>query len=317
MKRLAPLAAVLALATSAFAAFNSPTAVERTAALGDLSTVPPILRVLLTPDDDYNLITMPQRGDWLTEHTEHGQSFAEFLAAEPNLPQPPRRIIYFLPIGKFYAGSSPSLETLRRYATAFFQMEVKILPAYKLSDLEFEPRINRQSQQVQIWTYSVRQFLATRLPADGYCLLGITMRDLYPRPSWNFVFGEATLQKRVGIYSFARFDPDFFGEERPENFNNLLLLRSCKVLTHEAGHMFGMEHCIYYDCVMNGSNHLAEADLRTVRLCPVCLRKLQHSTGFDPIKRYRELRRFYRQQSWTAEAEWCEQQLAKAKSVAP
>ncbi len=305
------------LATSAFAAFNSPTAVERAEALGDLSHVPPALRVLLTPDDDFNLITMPQRGDWLAQHPERGQTYSAFAASEPNLPSATRRIIYLLPIGDFLAGSSPSLETLRRYAATFFQMEVKILPAYKLGDLEFDPRVNPHSKQVQILTRSVRQFLATRLPPDAYCLLGITMRDLYPTPSWNFVFGEATLQNRVGIYSFARFDPDFFNEERPDNFRELMLLRSCKVLVHEACHMFGMEHCIYYDCVVNGSNHLEEADRRTVRLCPVCLRKLQHSTGFDARKRYRELAKFYRQQKWTAEAEWCDEQVAKTGQSKP
>jgi archaemetzincin len=29
-----------------------------------------------------------------------------------------------------------------------------------------------------------------------------------------------------------------------------------KVLTHETGHLFGLAHCVYFHCVMNGSNHL-------------------------------------------------------------
>ena len=30
------------------------------------------------------------------------------------------------------------------------------------------------------------------------------------------------------------------------------LYRSCKVLTHEIGHLFGIGHCKYYDCLMCG-----------------------------------------------------------------
>jgi len=40
---------------------------------------------------------------------------------------------------------------------------------------------------------------------------------------------------------------------------------------------------------MNGSNHLQESDSRVMDLCPVCLRKLQYSLGFDIIERYTKL----------------------------
>src|SRR5690242_7722638 len=60
----------------------------------------------------------------------------------------------------------------------------------------------------------------------------------------------------VGIYSFARYDPAFFGEEREENYEKLKLLRTVTVMTHEICHQFGIEHCTYFHCVMNGANHL-------------------------------------------------------------
>lgn len=49
--------------------------------------------------------------------------------------------------------------------------------------------------------------------------------------------------------------------------------------------MFGLKHCIYYDCVMNGSNHLEESKRRSRLLCPVCLRKMTDSTGWDVLER--------------------------------
>ena len=61
------------------------------------------------------------------------------------------------------------------------------------------------------------------------------MIDLYPQESWNYVFGQASLRDRVGVFSFARYDPAFFGGERAEGWQTLMLKRSCKVLAHEIG----------------------------------------------------------------------------------
>ena len=40
---------------------------------------------------------------------------------------------------------------------------------------------------------------------------------------------------------------------------------------------------------MNGSNNNEEQARRPIIECPVCLRKLQYSIGFEPIERYRKL----------------------------
>src|SRR5258708_2616267 len=117
--------------------------------------------------------------------------------------------------------------------------------------------------------------LRTRLPADAFAMIGITMLDLYPGPGWNFVFRQAYLRDRVGVYSFARYDPKFYGEAPAAEARDLIFRRSCKVLAHETSHMFGIQHCIWYRCLMNGSNHLAESDVRPLHLCPVDLLKLQ------------------------------------------
>jgi archaemetzincin len=60
---------------------------------------------------------------------------------------------------------------------------------------------------------------------------------------------------------------------------------------------------------MNGSNHLKESDSRPIHLCPVCLRKLQYSTGFDVVTRYRNLLGFYRKADFNREARWTEKRL--------
>jgi archaemetzincin len=162
---------------------------------------------------------------------------------------------------------------------------------------------------MQLLTTDILNLLKRNLPPDAFCLLGITMEDLYPEPSWNFVFGQASMIERVGIYSFARYDPVFYGEKRGKDYRKVLLWRSYKVLVHELCHQFGISHCIYYHCVMNGSNHLGESDARPQHLCPVDLRKLSYSVGFDIEERYRKLLDFYIENDWENEAEWVRNRL--------
>lgn len=38
-----------------------------------------------------------------------------------------------------------------------------------------------------------------------------------------------------------------------------------------------MKHCIYYNCLMNGSNNDTEAKNKAFALCPVCHKKLKHA----------------------------------------
>lgn len=306
---------LLATVGSLGAAFERPSEEQRLRALGNLAGEPEALRRLLTPDADFFPISLPAPNDWLGQHPERGQTFAAYRQSSALRPDATRRIIYLQPLGEFSDEATPSLEELRTYAAAFFQLEVKILPPYRPHDEEFAPRRNPRSGQRQILTTEVMKFLETRLPADAYCLLGVTMVDLYPQASWNFVFGQASLVNRVGVYSFVRYDPAFSGEPRRKDFQSLILARSAKVLVHETSHMFGLTHCIYYDCALNGSNHLEESDAHPQHLCPICLRKLHHAIGFDAVKRYAELGRFYHRQKWYDESDWVKRQLARVPAA--
>jgi len=188
-------------------------------------------------------------------------------------------------------------------------MNVDTLSPMAVSDYRFTSRINQLTGNRQILTSDVLARLQQNLPTDAFCVLAITMEDLYPDPTWNFVFGQASSRERVGIFSFARYDPAFYGEKRDQDFQEILLRRSCKVLVHEMGHMFSLQHCIFFKCVLNGSNHLRESDSRPLTLCPVCLRKLQFSIGFDVVDRYGSLFRVYRKISFDREAGWVTKRL--------
>jgi archaemetzincin len=293
-------------------AFEPPGPAARLEAIGPTDSLPAALQRAFAPDGDFEPVPLPAAQDWLAVHQEPGQTFDDFRQAHPNRPDEKRRILYLQPLGDF--GQGPSVETLREYAAGFFQMPVKTLPAAAIGAAGFTSRTNRATGRRQILTEDVLRWLKGRLPEDAFCLLGITMEDLYPEPSWNFVFGQASLRERVGVYSFARYDPAFYGEARAKDYQKPVLRRSAKVLTHETAHMFGLTHCIYFTCVMNGSNHLQESDRRPLHLCPVCLRKLQFSVGFDVARHYGDLARFYRQEGFSDEAAWVAPRLEKIRS---
>ncbi len=273
------------------------------------------LRRALEPGEHFQPIPEPGPMDWLAVHAERGQTFQDFVKSRPLRPSEGRRLIYLLPLGTFSSSEgNPDVESLLEYTGTYFSLEAKLLPRQGLEGLNLTTRKNPHTGNLQILTGDVLSLLKKRLPSDGYCLIAITMEDLYPDPSWNFVFGQALLRGRVGVYSFARYDPAFYGEKRTEETKKRIQWRSSKVLVHEVGHMFGLLHCTFYRCVLNGSNHLQESDSRPLHLCPICLRKLQYSIGFDVSRRYGSLQRYYRRASFQEEAEWVGRRL---KAISP
>jgi len=76
--------------------------------------------------------------------------------------------------------------------------------------------------------------------------------------------------------------------------------------------MVGIQHCIYFNCLMNGSNHLEESDRRPLHLCPVDLRKLHYSIGFDINQRYRSRLEFAKAVHFDDEVQWLERRLSRA-----
>jgi archaemetzincin len=308
------ISAIISLTAFVSMAFEPPSAEVKRAAVGDLTGLPAVLQRAFAPDaPEFDPIPKAGPNDWLAVHPEPGQTFDEFKASRPNRPTQNQHVIYLQPLGNFAADRSPSIEKLREFAAAFFAMEAKTLPPAALDASKFTSRRNPYTGNPQILTGDVLNFLKAGVPRDAFCVIAITMEDLYPEPSWNFVFGQASLRERVGVYSFARYDSAFYGGNRGSDYEALLLRRSCKVLAHETGHMFGLAHCTYFNCLMNGSNHLAESDRRPLHLCPVCLRKLQWSIGFDVTERYKGLEQVSRADGFANEADWFSRRFAKLR----
>jgi archaemetzincin len=292
--------------------FKPPDQKARTRAIGPINNLSPLLQRVYQEGHEFEPIPAPEFNDWLAQQKEPGQTVFEFVRSRPNRPDEKRDVIYIRPLGKFPEKKKNVLQDVADYAAVFFQMTVVMLDEKPL-ERAFTTRIHPQTNKTQILSKDILAYLAKDLPKDAYCEIAVTMTDLYPDPQWNFVFGQAALKKRVGVYSFARYDPNFPNANPDAEVSPLFLRRCMKVFVHETGHMFGMKHCIYFSCIMNGSNHLGESDSREIHLCPVCLRKLAWSTQHDPLKRYKELNAFYKQHGLETEADWLGRRLKTIK----
>ncbi|KAH3766739.1 Zn-dependent protease [Pelomyxa schiedti] len=216
------------------------------------------------------------------------------------VPHETHKVIYIQPIGEFPPEISPDLTFLASYVEAFFLgTTVCILSVVPVTEeLHFTSRIFI-TEQLQFLTTPILNWLVSpsakkvRDPRKELVIIGITMTDLYPRDDWNFVYGIARAKDGVGLYSFARMDPHFdtptHSSEYTIHEKQLYNVRCAKILSHELGHLFGMKHCIYYHCLMNGSNHQDEMDGAPLHLCAVCLMKLWYTLQFNTTLRYQSL----------------------------
>lgn len=232
----------------------------------------------------------PQPGEWLYAHPEPEQSFAEYMASDPALPRGARRVLYVEPLGGFAPAQREVLARTEEFLGLYFNLPVKPLPELPLA---LVPARARRAQpgtgyEQLLTSYILGELLKPRVPADGAALLAFTAWDLWPRPTWSYVFGEASLGDRVGVWSLFRYGDPALGEEAFRR----CLRRAIATASHETGHMFSLPHCARYACNMNGSDSLEESDRQPLTLCPDCLAKLCWATGTRPQKQLKKLADF-------------------------
>jgi archaemetzincin len=251
-------------------------------------------------------------GDWLATFPEKGRSFKDYVLDHPRRADP-GEFLAFMPIGPFEKDARAVFDRTVEFAKVWFDLETKVLPDCPLP--EGGPTRKHFGRPQYQTTYFLRSLLPRRRPDAAVCLFGVTMADLYPGPSWNFVFGEATIRGGVSIWSFCRFFARFRGAEETDATRLKALRRACRLVAHEAGHTFGMLHCVKDVCVMNGSNSLEESDRYPLHLCPECLKKLRWNRGFDVLERYDALAAFCAKHGLKSEAKWFRDRAARIRTV--
>lgn len=256
--------------------FKVPGSATLTEALGPLDKEPPAVRELLGRAEDAAPLGKPIRGDWLAEHPESGQTFGDYAAQYPRQARPGTRPVVLTWVGPRPDGWKKEDAVVSHFLELLFQAAATTLPPISIEGIKSRENGGRR----QLFAPAILERLGPVVPPGAACLLALTAEDLYPKESWNYIFGLASFEGRAGVHSVARMDsPD----------PKVRLRRVLIVAGHEAGHAFGMRHCIYRRCLMNGFNSLSELDGKSPTFCPICLRKLAWGTGVDLVRLHRDL----------------------------
>lgn len=269
-------------------------------------------------------------------------------------PNSPRKVVYVIAIGEDLAEAKESLniEVLKEYISAFYPgMAVKELPALQVLPVDgtkveityynmntanmswYVPirrcheydshKVPKSHRQLKVAELLQALSRGVRVPSDGLVLLALTLEDLYEGAKDSFVVGMAAGGSRVGCFSFARYNPAFpfrLSRHRKRTRNGikqqtLLIQRSCKCLVHELAHMFGIDHCVYFSCCMQGSGHLVEDFSQPVHLCPIDLRKVVTLCKCDVVLRYEGLARFYQKNGFESEVLWIKRRMETLRNA--
>jgi archaemetzincin len=229
----------------------------------------------------------PQPGDWLAEHRETGQTYREFRAQVRSRAVDAFATIRIVPIGALSTGQKAVLDVTVDFMKPFFGLPIVLDPAISESSIpaNAQRQLSGAGTRQLLTRYLLEDALLQRRRQSDAAVLGITAADLWPGAGWNFVFGQASLSERVGVWSMAR---NGYPDSRPDR-RKICALRTAMTATHETGHMFGIRHCIAYECGMNGSNHLDERDRQPLEFCPECQAKIWWALKLDPLARSRAL----------------------------
>lgn len=273
------------------------------------------LRFATTDTTGFTPMPDARAGDWLDRFKEQGLTFAAYVEIDPVRPDEDWKSLAFVQVGPFTEAEKANATAATEFAGIWFTLPIRTIDPADLPADGFQRERNFPWTEMAVTQYRtgwfLRELLPPLVPEDSVCILGMTMGDLYPDDSWNYVFGQSTFTRRVAVSSFTRYFAAFWGEDETDATRQRALRRSLKVTSHELGHAFGLPHCIEFECNMNGSNSLDESDRRPLVLCPPCLKKLQWNIGFDTLERCRRLLGFYREHGLGPEAEWAEARIRR------
>ncbi|KAF2718967.1 hypothetical protein K431DRAFT_287145 [Polychaeton citri CBS 116435] len=95
---------------------------------------------------------------------------------------------------------------------------------------------------------------------------------------------EAPIGEKTAMHAaVAAISPEPATTSPQEQKETMLWLgRVCKTASHELGHCFGIDHCTYFACIMQGTAGLVEDARQPPYLCPVDLAKILRAIALAP-----------------------------------
>ena len=163
---------------------------------------------------------------------------------------------------KFDGASLPDMENILELALEPYSDEFTIESSINLEEDFLDRKWGQYNAQKIL--YELHE-LKQRSGWDK--VLGITRKDIFVE-GMNYVFGLASPSGGVCLVSLHRVI------RLKQKLTQLEKTRIVKEITHEIGHVYGLQHCTTRNCVMTFSNSLSDIDAKSADLCEKCKRIL-------------------------------------------
>lgn len=129
----------------------------------------------------------------------------------------------------------------------------------------------------------------------SHCMTWVARQYTRKALAWQYMTPAKDLAKQTPTHQGSAVAAGVLAENElplPSSSAELAALwlgRVCKTASHELGHCFGMGHCRYYACIMQGTANIAEDMRQPPYLCPVDLAKVLTAAGASEKGRYKAL----------------------------
>lgn len=232
----------------------------------------------------YESVNIPVKSEWLYEYKERGQTFKVYSGGI--ISSPSKRI------NKVYINilnnddnliDQEAIDIFSLFINAYYPCLVSELISKPITfeELGIKPR---QSDYVQYNAGLTIEKLKSYIPKDGIFIIGLSSMDIYPREEWGFCYGLADVMSGSAVFSMRRHYDEVDSSNKNEISRRLeAIYNTAFTLIHEIGHLLGLKHCIYYNCIIRGLNSSRESYNKFY--CPVCMRKLYWNLKLD-IEKY-------------------------------
>eukprot|EP01138_Halocafeteria_seosinensis_P000598 gb/GECG01000613.1/.p1 GENE.gb/GECG01000613.1/~~gb/GECG01000613.1/.p1 ORF type:complete len:191 (+),score=18.68 gb/GECG01000613.1/:1-573(+) len=174
---------------------------------------------------------------------------------------PTRRNLQVVPLGEV------PREILEAVAE-FIPGKISYVTSATIGDRKLIPRSAYNSRRKQYKSIELRHFLKA-LPRNGDEVLALTGVDIYTK-DYDFIFGQSDCPGTTAVVSYYRLE-----DEAEEGDHDTLVQRIKNVCLHETGHLHGLKHCQFSECIMKFADCPEDVDDKTTEFCPKCQGKLR------------------------------------------
>ena len=250
--------------------------------------------------------------------TKHSQTVNDYKNSDRRkLPPGSALTIDVILIGPYHF--CVPLPTLTAFITNFFRAKVNTLPPLYIDTHESKGNAFISPDQVNGHLIDIKQYRTTQA-LDVLSLLKLLLSTYKSKSSHSIIaFIDFCLFEKKDFQIMGRACGNgacaislkrcTVGNDKHQNCYEML-----KTISHELSHTMGIGHCNEFSCIMNPFYVKQRYTANVVEYCPICLEKFGIFSPIDHMKRWADLRNYYKRIGFVYGFRWMRdrmEQMAK------